>query len=658
MSRTAHEAVCDGLATRTHGAISQGVPGRRRGETTNLVPIVNERTHVPRRRSPVRTSSLGVFGVLVAVLATLFVALLGGAGTAFADNTVVSSDPADGSSIATSPAAIQITFAEPLGEVNTIAVQCDAELYPVGPREVSEDRLTLSAPLVGPVPASDCVVSWAVSNAEDQPNGAGNITFSVENDTATATTTPTTEVTPGTTDPVEPTDTTAGTDDDTVTELSSVEEGQGPLWLGRLISSLGIAVLFGSLVLIAVAWPEGVEYLLAVRFIRATWVVAFLGTLLYVAAATAAVTGSGLGSGFNPLNWVDLFEAGIPGIAAVARLVLVLASAWVAFRPDRVIDPVTQLAALLVPAATTATIGLSRTDTDLAFVYVPVSMVHALAMAVWLGGVVLLARVVLAGPGEEDLVHAVRGFGRLSTIAIVLAVGTGVVQMILIDGGSLFTSSHGRVVLLKTIVVAFMVFVGLSARQFVTAKLARADELTIPTADRLRRAFGVEALAGVVVLALSAWLVSLSPPNISTTDPVDFAIELRVESAEADLDVTVSFTSDTVGQSGMWVEVDAPESDLSGLEVVLTAPPNDTVGTITQPVPLTGPGIGVVPPEAGIPFSVAGEWTLTVNAVTANGVFNSAPQLFTIRNPDGSIPTTSLTIPPRVTVTVATTPEE
>lgn len=618
--------------------------GVARRATTSLVPIVNERTSVPWRRSPVRTFAMAA----LALIATLLIL----PGTASAENSVVSSEPADGSSIAASPATIEIRFAEPLGEVNTIAVQCNAELYPVGPREVSEDRLTLSAPLVDPVPASDCVVSWAVSDADDQPNGAGNITFSVENDTATAETTPTTDAAPDTTDAAG-----TATGGDEVAELSSVETGQGPLWLGRLISSLGIAVLFGSLVLIAVAWPEGVEYLLAVRFIRATWIVAFLGTLLYVAAAAAAVTDSGLGSGFNPLSWLDLFEAGLPGIAAVARILFVLAAAWVAFRPDRVIDPVTQLGALLIPAAATAMIGLSRTDTDLAFLYVPVSIVHALAMAVWLGGVMLLARVVLAGPGEEDLVHAVRGFGRLSTVAIVLAVATGVVQMVLIDGGSLFTSSHGRVVLLKTIVVAFMVFVGLSARQFVTAKLARADELTIPTADRLRRAFGAEAAAGLVVLALSAWLVSLAPPNISTSDPVDFAIELRIESAEADLDVSVGFTNDTVGLSGMWVEVDAPDSDLSGLEVVLTAPANDTVGTITQPVPLSEPGIGVVPPEAGIPFSVAGDWTLTVNAVTANGVFNSDPQLFTIRNADGSVPTTSLTIPPRVTIPVDTAPD-
>ncbi len=294
---------------------------------------------------------------------------------------------------------------------------------------------------------------------------------------------------------------------------------------------------------------------------------------------------------------------------------------------------------------------------DLALVGVTMAVLHALAMAVWLGGVVLLARVVLAGPGEEDLVHAVRGFGRISTVAIVVTIATGVVSMVLLDGGNLFGSSHGRVVLFKTLVVAFMIFVAMSARQYVNTKLPRADEMTIPTADRLRRAFGAEAAAGLLVLALSSWLVSLQPPNIDSGTTASYAIDLQVEAPEADLDVTVKFTSDVVGLSGMWVEVNAPETGLSGLEVVLTAPPNELVGTITQPVPLTGPGVGVVPPDKGIPFSVAGEWTMTINAVTPNGVFNSDPQIFTILNADGTTPTTVLTIPPVVTVTIPPTTE-
>jgi copper transport protein len=577
-------------------------------------------------------------------------------GTALAENSVVSSEPADGSTLATSPETISITFSEPLGEVNTITLTC-TDLYTVGPRQVSDDRLTMTAEVIDPLPRGACVASYVVSDAEGSPNGQGNITFTIENDPVAAATTPTSEPTSGDSVPADTATTSTGATEE-VANLSDVDSGQGPLWLGRLISVFGLAVLLGSLVVIAAAWPEGVEYLVTIRFLRAVWIVAFLGSLLYVAAATAAVTGSGLGSGFNPANWVDLFDAGIPGIAAVARLVLAVACAWVAFRPDRVIDPVSQMAALGIPALAVVTIGFSRTNMDLAVVGVPLSIIHALAMSVWLGGLVLLARVVLAGPGEEDLVHAVRGFGRLSNVAIGATIATGIVQMILLDGGDLFGTSHGRVVLLKTVVVAVMIFVAVSARQFVNQRLARANEMTVPMADRLRRAFGFEAAAGVVVLAMSAWLLSLAPANVATGADIDYAISLPVQAPEADLDVTVRLTRDRVGLAGMAVEVDAPDEGLSGLEVVLTAPPNDTIGTITQPVPLTGTGVAVLPEgDQGLPLTVAGDWTLVINAVTPTGVFTSPPQGFTILEADGTEPVAELTVPPVVTVTIPPTSE-
>lgn len=590
----------------------------------------------------------------MALLAVLGVVGLVGLlpGTALAENTLVSSDPADGSTLATSPESISFTFSEPLGEVNTITLTC-TDLYTVGPREVSADRLTMTAEVVDVLPKGACVASFVVSDEEGSPNGQGNITFTIENDPATVETTTAPEETTGDSVPTGEVSTTAVTSTSDVADLSDVDSGQGPLWLGRLLSVFGVAVLLGSLVLIAAAWPEGVEYLVTIRFIRAIWIVALIGTLLYVAAATAAVTGSGLGSGFNPANWVDLFDAGVPGIAAVARFVLVVASAWVAFRPDRVIDPVTQMAALGIPALAVATIGFSRTDMDLAIVAVPMSIIHALAMSVWLGGVVLLARVVLAGPGEEDLVHAVRGFTRLSNVAIGATIATGIVQMILLDGGDLFGTSHGRVLLLKTVAVAGMVFVAVSARQFVNQRLARATEMTVPMADRLRRAFGVEAALGLLVLALSAWLLSLTPSNVSAGPDIDYAITLEVDAPEAELAVTVQLTRDRVGLSGLSVDVDEPDEGLSGLEVVFTAPPNDTIGTITQPVPLTGAGVAVLlEGEQGLPLTVAGDWTMTVNAVTPTGVFTSSPQGFTILNADGTEAVTELTVPPAVNVTI------
>jgi copper transport protein len=608
---------------------------------------VNERT-------PLRSAGRLRRAVTVALLALIGTIGLAGLlpGTALAENSLVSSDPADGSTLSASPESISFTFSEPLGEVNTITLTC-TDLYTVGPREVSADRLTMTAEVIDPLPKGACVASFVVSDEEGSPNGQGNITFTIENDPATVETTTAPEETTGESVPTGEVSTTAATTTGDVADLSDVDSGQGPLWLGRLLSVFGIAVLLGSLVLIAAAWPEGVEYLVTIRFIRAIWVVALIGTLLYVAAATAAVTGSGLGSGFNPANWVDLFDAGLPGIAAVARFVLVVASGWVAFRPDRVIDPVTQMAALGIPALAVATVGFSRTNMDLAIVGVPLSIIHALAMSVWLGGVVLLARVVLAGPGEEDLVHAVRGFARLSNLAIGATIVTGIVQMILLDGGDLFGTSHGRVLLLKTVAVAGMIFVAVSARQFVNQRLARANEMTVPMADRLRRAFGVEAAAGVIVLAMSAWLLTLTPSNVSAGPDIDYAITLEVDAPEAELAVTVQLTRDRVGLSGMSVEVDEPDEGLSGLEVVFTAPANDTIGTITQPVPLTGAGVAVLlEGDQGLPLTVAGDWTMTVNAVTPTGVFTSPPQGFTILNADGTEAVTALTVPPAVNVTI------
>jgi len=101
------------------------------------------------------------------------------------------------------------------------------------------------------------------------------------------------------------------------------------------------------------------------------------------------------------------------------------------------------------------------------------------------------------------------------------------------------------------------------------------------------------------------------------------------------------------------VEVDAPAENVSGLEVVFTAPANDTLGTITQPVPLTGAGVAVLLEGAqGLPLTVAGDWTMVVNAVTRTGVFTSPPQVFTILTAEGTeavavpTPLAVVTIPP------------
>jgi copper transport protein len=586
-------------------------------------------------------------------------------GSASAENSVVNSSPSNGAVLNVSPDEIVIGFADELGEDNTISVDCEAEPVTLPPPEVLDDGTTLSVGIVNPLPSGTCTARWQVSNPDGEPDGRGVITFVVENaapeggvdpdaapDDATSTTTAASTPAPTGND----TTGSGAADNPEIVDFSTAGQGNASVWLTRLLSTLGIAVLFGSLVVITAAWPEGVEYLVTIKFLRAVWVIALIGTLLFTGFAAASVTPDGGGSPFNPSTWLDLIDAGWAGRAVLMRLVLLIASAWAAFRPERVIDPTTQLAALGIPGLCAAMIGISRTIGPLAGLGVVMGILHALAMAVWVGGVVLLARVVLSGPGEEDLVHAVRGFSRVSTPAIVVTIVTGLVQMFRLDGGELFQSGHGRVVVLKTVVVAIMIFVAFSARQFVTRRLNRAQQMSIPLADRLRRAFGAEAAIGIVVLALSAWLIAFVPPNIDDTPKIDYAVtQTHTDEAEI-LDVRIRLTDDQIGLVGLEVEVRDPEENLSGLVVVFTAPPNDqNVGSIRQPVPLSGAGFAVRDEAIGLPISVAGDWTIQVDANTASGAVSSTPQTYTVFNLDGSSPTTVVTLPPTSLVEVVPT---
>lgn len=578
------------------------------------------------RRSLARYSraALGVIGVAFALT-------LGFAGTAAAaDNTLVSSVPAADAVEQTSPAAIALTFASPLGAVNVVSATCNDALVPLGSPTVTTDKLSLTVPITSPLPKGDCVVAWRVGNPDGTPGGSGSFTFTIAADTAatvapvesivvdpTATGATPAPVTPGATDP------TAG--DSTNTDSSS---GEGPLGLARLISMLGLAVLFGSFVVIAVAWPEGVEYILTVRFLRTAWFVAAAGAYLYAAAIAGQISGDGIGSGLIPTSWTNLTDNNV-GLAALARVLLVAGTGWAIARPERIIDPASQLPALLVPGLAVATFGFSRVGGDLAAVGALAGIAHALAISVWFGGLVLLARVVLAGPGDEDLVHAVRGFSKLSNPAIIVTVLSGFVQTFRLDRGTLFSTGHGRVLLLKTVAVAGMVFVGMLARQFIRARLARADVMSAPLAIRLRRALGIEALAGVMVMVLTAWLLSLSPGTTVATAPDANRLGPSVSIVDSNLgvEVKVSITG-VVGTNAVRVDVAKPATGLASLFVDFT-PPDPTVSAVTLTVPLTGAGSALLSLQDGLPLGVAGTWTITVRVadipVGSKNVTVSAP---------------------------------
>ncbi len=565
-------------------------------------PASSSTLHSARRvwRHAVVIMLLGVLGVL------------GFSGRAAAANTLVSSQPAEGEALAGSPTQMVLVFAEPLGTQNTAAVTCGGAPVPVGSPSVSPDTKTLTISVPNALPTGSCELRWSVSAPEGGSNGSGKVAFSV---TAGGSPNAATAALPGT-----PSSTIAGEAPSTTAVAAAVATdgeiggsgSQGPAGLARLIATIGLAVLFGSLVVVALAWPEGVEYILTVRFLRSAWVVAVVGSYLHVVALGTLLTDASFGKALLPTSWVDLADSG-PGLAAIVRLLFAAGSAWVIARPERVIDQMTQLAALAIPGIAVATFGFSRSDGDLLLLGYVAGVAHVLAMAVWFGGLVLLTRVVLAGPGEEDLVHAVRGFSRISTPAIVITVLSGAVQLYRLVGGALFSSGHGLVVLFKALITVGVVFIGTRARQLIRERLSRADALGQKMAVRLRRSLGAEALACVVVLMLSAWLLALRPATADTSKPANLGGEQVFKSTDDTIEVTVAFTQ-RVGPNAVRVEVIKPAAGLATGATVTFVPEEELGGTGMQFVvpPVSGPGAFYLPIKDGMPLDVPGRWTVSV----------------------------------------------
>lgn len=576
---------------------------------------------------------------------------------------LASSSPASDQSLDAHPESVRLVFAQDLGDSAVeIVVVCNGTPAAVGTVAPDPDGRSVDAPLSG-TQVGTCNVSWTVASATGQ-RIPGSYSFTIE---------PAADETETTESPDAATDTTVAEaaddngDDDTTTATAAgaTEEGAsnvgGPLGLARLLSFLGVLALFGALVVVALHWNEGVEYLVTLRYLRVIWIIGAAATIFVVIFSTARLPGNSLGGAVNPATWGDLFDT-TTGKALLARLLLVLASGWVAWQPDRVTDPATQLVAIGVPGLAVVTLGIARTGGSAEVIGFLGGIMQALGASVWFGGLLLLTRAVLVGPGEEDLVHAVHGFRRLAPPAIAATVAGGLIQVYRLDGFALLTTGHGRLAILSAIATGLAIYLGTATRQFAAQRLAHADHLDGRLAHRLRRAFSIETAIGLVVLLLTAWMLALNPPKLKAEPPRD-TTEYAFNSGRsgAPFDVRLSLTSTVVGPIGIRLEVYEPRDGLSGLQARFIPPPEAASSTpeIAIVVPLDGAGAAVLPADAGVGLPVAGNWTVDITGTLPDGSQPTARVSNLIITLEDETPTdttaTTVAPDPNATTTVAAT---
>ena len=562
--------------------------------------LLTATTSATRPRRTLRAAFLGLFVVLSA-------GLFMDAQPVRAETTLVSSSPADSEKIATSPTQIVAVFSAAVPNNAVMQAVCEGRPAPIGAVTVGADGISLIAAVTAALPIGTCNVTYSVPQADGKV-ATGGFSFEV--------------LDPATADPGD-----LGGD---VTDGGNLAVDpppvSGPLGLFRILAYLSLAALFGGIAFIRWTWPEGINDDATYKFLRISWIVALVSNYVVAMLRASLLSGDSVTSTILPLGWGELFQSA-SGISAVLRVVIIGACAIVALRPDRIFDPQSQIISLALPTAAMATFGLTRAIDDFSALGTIAGIVHVLAAGMWLGGLLFLAQSVLIGPGEEDLMHAVRTFSRQANIYIGVAVAAGIVQFYQMDGGAIFTSRHGRLILIKVIGVAGMVYVGGAARQFINHQLAKKRELSGRTAKQLRKAVLSEIGIGLLVLVFTSWSVATLPPNVTPpgSDRTNYAF--IGDRSGGEFDVQLKVTPATVGLNAVRIDVYSPATGLTDLTVQFNPPTNNTA-SVTLNVPLDGVGAARLPMSEGVPFGAPGLWTIVV---TGNG-------------PDGPLPSVTYTV--------------
>jgi copper transport protein len=538
---------------------------------------------VDRRRA--RRLLAAAAGLLIG----LFWVLLGPAAPASAHAALVATDPGNGTIVPDAPNKVTLTFSESVqllpGKIQVLA--------PDGSRadqgEPTSDGATVTVPLRSGGGRGTYLVSYRVLSADSHPVG-GSISYSV----GAASAPPTSSVDDTAVDPV-------------VRALIPV---------GKYLGYAGLALLVGPALVLALLWPHRLSRGGPARLIWTGVGLVGFSTLLALWLQAPYSIGTGLfdvrvgdvrdvlGSTFGAVMLVRL------GVLCASALLLrpLLRGSGGESKADLAL-----LGVLGVAALATWPLTGHPTASPVAGVSVVVDVIHLGAMAVWLGGLIMLAAFLLPRANERELGAILPIWSRWAATAVTALILAGVVQALIevssLDG--LFSSTYGRLILIKVGLAACVLGVAAVSRRIVRARTAEA-------APRgLRRVVLVELGIIAVVLGVTSALVQIAPPR----------------TAEAAGTATTSSTvSQTLTSSTMALQVDIFPATVGNNSIHLYAytPDNKPLTVVEWTGTAALPAKGIEPIQVpllritdfhavgDIALPAAGDWTFKFTMRTSD----------------------------------------
>ena len=519
--------------------------------------------------------------------------LLGSGRPVSAHADLLTTNPAAESVLDISPAEIVLTFTEPVDPTDEAIRVVTADGTPVELGPVAQDRgsASLTAVIPGELDDGSYVVAWSAVSADSHPI-RGAFAFSVGAPSEGA--------------------------DDLIGDVlgdTSAEPGSD-IWLtvGRFASYTGIALLTGTLAAAVILAPSKLHRRRLAVLLFAAGYLAMAGTIAMISAQANLI-------GESFADWFAVTDTR-SGRWWLARLVIVATLTglipWRRLldrRPVQAAAAVTSLGLFAVVAA--GGHSVSGRWVGIAFA---ATVVHLAAMALWVGGLVLIGLVV----DKSSVFATATRFSPLALSAVVALAATGVINGWRQVGGldALADSSYGRWLIVKLAVVVIVVTAAAVSRwivrhagSLVVSSQSAPDgaaAATSPSNDERpqRRTLMIEVVGMIVILATTAGLTGATPPRQAGAAT---AAAASVSVVRGDRVAQIELLPAVTGGTTLHVTVTSPAGSLNPAdEITVTAElPAQQVGPLDI---LTFPAGAnhVTTNEADFP--IPGQWAITVTA--------------------------------------------
>jgi copper transport protein len=330
----------------------------------------------------------------------------------------------------------------------------------------------------------------------------------------------------------------------------------------RWLEYLTFALLCGAVAFLISCWPAGARRAGVIRLVTYSWAGLLASTLLGLLIQGPYAANEGLGQLFNAQLVQTTLDSKLGTMSQARELMAFLAGGAASLllprlpgagRRARIALGVTWSILTTAVAASWALYDHASTGVQAPWGGVPADIIHLDAMAVWIGGLAVLAGFALRGPDDDGVATAVPRFSSISLACVGTIVASGAYQTWREVGAwqALVDTSYGRLILAKVTGLLVLIALGYLARHYiqrglrpvgvgllaapVLVGLATTDDTPDASAAQttsdapsppappsppgpqwrpamrlLRRSVAVELLVAAVILAFTAILVNVA----------------------------------------------------------------------------------------------------------------------------------------------------